>query len=157
MTHDDVDHQMSAFFADAKDHHDQSAETDHPNFDDWDAVQQSLPKKGPIAIGLIEDPHPAKVRLAILALSRLGRGTSADLMDDREIQLYQQNGQPVQESRVTATNGIGMVTLPVSDITLQFTDLPPELSIFATQLTDFVSQLPNQDCQRLKLVGDRIV
>jgi hypothetical protein len=54
-----------------------------------------LPVDGPIAIGLVEGPHPAKVKLAITALSRLGRQNSADLVDDREIQLYQQNGQLV--------------------------------------------------------------
>ena len=33
---------------------------------------------------------------------------------------------------VITANGIGMATLPVPDITLQFTDLAPELSIFAS-------------------------
>ncbi|QEF97734.1 hypothetical protein Mal15_17780 [Stieleria maiorica] len=93
MSCDDVDQQLEAFFSATPDHDQQSAESGAPNFNNWDAILQGLPEEGPIAIGRIEIPHPAKVKLAILALSRLGRKNFADLMDHREVQLYQHNGR----------------------------------------------------------------
>jgi hypothetical protein len=56
-----------------------------------------------------------------------------------------------------ATDGISMQTFPIPDIALEFTNLPSKLSIFAPQLTDFVTQLMDQGGQCLKLVGDRIL
>jgi len=55
-----------------------------------------------------------------------------------------------------AGDGIGMATLSVADVALEFANLLPKLSVFGAKLLNLVTQFVDQTSECAELIGESI-